>query len=80
MHDIEYTLESYRIGERYWDVYSSQLISKPEIDHITPIVDAGGNEWPNMAVTSRRNNAAKGGLPLLQYLLARREGSVSGWR
>ncbi len=68
---IEYTLESYRIGDEYWDVYSSELIKTPTVDHLTAIFRDGTNAVENLTVTSLANNSSKGVLPLLVWLAKR---------
>lgn len=69
--DIRYTIDSYRIGNRYLDVYTNELVEKPTIDHIVSIKDGGVNNWTNFAVTSAVENSSKGKKPLLVYLLSR---------
>ena len=64
-------LESYRVGDMYWDVYSSELIEKPTIDHIVPISSGGTNESANFCVTSLENNSSKNKMPLLVWLAKR---------
>lgn len=68
---IAETLEAYRVGDLYWDVYSSELIAVPTIDHIVPLAAGGGNGAENFCVTSRANNTAKNRMPLLVWLLRR---------
>lgn len=68
---IEATLESYRIGDQYWDVYESKLIDKPTIDHIVPLSAGGDNSADNFTVTSLSNNSSKNKLPLTVWLTKR---------
>jgi hypothetical protein len=68
---IAETLASYRVGDLYWDVYSSELIAVPTIDHIVPLASGGGNDVDNFCVTSKANNTAKNRTPLLVWLLKR---------
>jgi len=68
---IEEVLESYRVGDMYWDVYSSELIEKPTIDHIVPLSSGGTNESANFCVTSLENNSSKNKMPLLVWLAKR---------
>jgi hypothetical protein len=64
-------LESYRIGNQYWDVYESQLIDNPTIDHIVPVTAAGTHTADNFCITSLENNASKGNRSLLVWLAKR---------
>lgn len=64
-------LESYRIGNMYWDVYSSELIGEPTVDHIVPLSSGGTNEASNLCVTSLANNSSKSNQPLLGWLIKR---------
>jgi hypothetical protein len=68
---IAATLDAYRVGDLYWDVYSSELIAVPTIDHIVPLAAGGGNGAENFCVTSGANNTAKNRTPLLIWLLKR---------
>ena len=68
---ISETLESYRVGDQYWDVYESRLIDKPTIDHIVPIARGGGSTVENLCVTSLSNNSSKHKKPLLVWLTER---------
>jgi len=68
---IEDCLESYRVGNLYWDVYDSRLIENPTVDHIVSVSRAGGNSSDNMTVTSLSSNSSKGSLPLLIWLVKR---------
>lgn len=65
---IAETRESYRIGDKYWDVYSSTLIDKPTIDHIQPLSKGGSNDLENMTVTSLANNSRKHNMPLIVWM------------
>jgi 5-methylcytosine-specific restriction endonuclease McrA len=69
--NVSYALEQYRFGDRYMDVYSGELISTPTLDHVVALNSGGSNEWPNLAVTSARNNSMKGKKSLIQFLLSR---------
>lgn len=64
-------LESYRIGNQYWDVYESRLIDEPTIDHIVPVTAGGSHMAENFCVTSLENNASKSDWPLLVWLARR---------
>lgn len=68
---IEYTLEQYRIGDKYLDVYSGELIDEPTIDHIVPLHLGGDNSADNMCVTSIGNNSSKHCHSLLIWLVRR---------
>jgi hypothetical protein len=68
---ITEALDSYRIDNMYWDVYSSELIEVPTIDHIVPLSAGGVNTADNFCVTSRLNNSSKNNLPLLVWLAKR---------
>ena len=68
---MEFALESYRIGDMYWDVYGSCLIEKPTVDHIIPVARDGSNHEDNFVVTSKSNNSSKSDTPLLIWLLKR---------
>jgi hypothetical protein len=68
---IASALESYRIGDQYWDVYESKLIDVPTVDHLSAISRGGTNAPDNLTVTSRENNSSKGTLPLIVWLAKR---------
>lgn len=70
---IEECLESYRIGNQYWDVYNSELIDIPTIDHIKPVSRGGENKAENFCVTSPRNNSSKNNLPLIVWMARQRK-------
>jgi 5-methylcytosine-specific restriction endonuclease McrA len=65
-------LESYRIGDRYLDAYTGDLVDKPTIDHVIPLSRGGAHAIENLCVTSRANNTSKHDTPLLIWLLQRR--------
>lgn len=65
---IAFTLEQYRVGDQYLDVYSGELIDKPTIDHIVPISQGGDNSAENMCVTSAFHNTSKHRNSLLIWL------------
>lgn len=71
---INESLESYRIGNMYWDVYGCELIEKPTIDHIVPLVSGGSNDSENLAPTSRSLNCSKNDKPLIVWMA---EGATS---
>jgi 5-methylcytosine-specific restriction endonuclease McrA len=60
-----------RIGSKYLDAYSGELIDRPTIDHVTPLSLGGSNAQDNLCVTSRWNNTSKHD-DLLIVWLARR--------
>ena len=64
-------LESYRIGDQYWDVYESRLIDKPTVDHVVAVDHGGTNEFENLVVTSLANNSSKNNAPLLVWMAKR---------
>lgn len=68
---IQSCLESYRIGDMYWDVYDSCLIEKPTIDHVLAVSRGGTNSMENFCVTSTTNNSSKNAQPLLVWLAKR---------
>lgn len=68
---VSFTLDQYRIGDKYLDVYSGELIDKPTIDHIVPIDQGGDNSAENMCVTSVANNSSKHHRSLLNWLVWR---------
>lgn len=68
---VSETLDAYRIGDQYWDVYESRLIDAPTIDHLTAVTRGGTNSADNLTVTSRSNNSSKSTLPLIVWLAKR---------
>jgi hypothetical protein len=70
---ISVALESYRIGDLYWDVYDSRLIEVPTVDHVVPVSLGGTNHEDNFVVTSLANNSSKNKTPLLLWMLRRRQ-------
>lgn len=64
-------LDSYRIGDMYWDVYESKLIEVPTVDHIDPISRGGLNVFENLTVTGLATNSSKGSLPLIVWMAKR---------
>jgi hypothetical protein len=67
---IAEALESYRIGDLYWDVYDAQLIEVPTIDHIVPLSSGGTNTADNFATTSHKNNSSKNSARTISMLLS----------
>lgn len=65
--------ELWRVGDKYLDAYTGELIDDPTIDHIIPIDAGGTNDPDNLCVTSLSNNSSKGTLPLLYWYLLRRQ-------
>ena len=68
---IQYVFESYRIGEKYLDPYSGDLIDFPTLDHIVALSKGGENHLDNLTVTSLSNNISKHNKPLLIWMLHR---------
>ena len=64
-------LEEARVGSRYLDAYTSELISNPTIDHIIPLSAGGPHDYWNLCVTSKENNSSKHVRPLLAWLAQR---------
>lgn len=64
-------LDEYRVGDKYIDAYSCELIDVPTIDHIVPLSCGGKHEYDNLCVTSLGNNSSKRNRPLLLWLLNR---------
>jgi hypothetical protein len=56
---VKQALELARIGNKYLDAYSGELIDRPTIDHVTPLALGGTGELENLCITSRSNNASK---------------------
>lgn len=65
------TLDQYRIGALYLDVYTGNLIEMPTIDHITPLALGGSNDAENLCVTSVSNNSSKHNNLLIVWLAKR---------
>ena len=72
---IEQTLELARIGDKYLDAYSGELIEEPTIDHIVPLSKGGTNDLDNLCVTSLSNNSSKFNDDLLVWLVKRAQTS-----
>jgi 5-methylcytosine-specific restriction endonuclease McrA len=68
---IQDCLESYRIGDQYWDVYESRLIDEPTIDHIVPLSAGGSHTSDNFCITSVSSNSQKSDAPLIVWLAKR---------
>ncbi len=68
---IEQTLELARVGDKYLDAYSGELIDDPTIDHIVPISKGGTNDADNLCVTSLSNNSSKCDDSLIVWLVKR---------
>jgi len=60
--------EAYRVGDKYLDVYTMQLIDEPTIDHVVPLSLGGRNELENFVLTTRENNSSKGNQNLIAFL------------
>lgn len=71
---IAQVLDSYRIGDQYWDVYESCLIDKPTIDHIVPLASGGSNDPDNLVPTSLSNNSSKSTNSILLWMLKKVNG------
>lgn len=56
---MEETLSLARVGDKYLDAYSGELIDTPTIDHIVPLSLGGTNDVDNLCVTSLSNNSSK---------------------
>jgi len=65
-------LELSRVGHKYLDAYTGDLIDKPTVDHVVPLSGGGAHVLDNLCVTSFSNNASKNDTPLLVWLLKRR--------
>lgn len=65
---IDQCKESYRIGDRYLDAYTMELIDAPTIDHVVPLSLGGANVAENFVVTSRRNNSSKRDQSMIMFL------------
>lgn len=76
--EIAAALELYRVGDMYWDVYESKLISAPSIDHVNPVSLGGVNHRDNLVVTSGKNNSSKNNTPLLLWLIKRANRNNAG--
>lgn len=70
---VRQVLEEARIGDKYLDAYTGDLIDNPEIDHIVPISRGGKHEYDNLCVTSKANNSRKHAQSLLSFFLSMRE-------
>lgn len=68
---INDALESYRIGDQYWDVYNSCLIDNPTVDHIVPVSKGGRSDAGNLCVTSMPTNSSKFNDSLIVWMLKR---------
>lgn len=68
---VETTLALAKVGSRYLDAYSGELIDRPTIDHIVPLASGGSGCADNLCVTSRANNASKFTASLLVWLVRR---------
>lgn len=64
-------LEGYRVGNLYWDVYSSCLIERPIIDHIEPLGNGGSHLADNLCVTDYKTNRDKSENVLIVWLAKR---------
>jgi hypothetical protein len=64
-------LDAHRIGEQYWDVYGSCLITSPTIDHVQPLALGGTNAAENLCVTSLDANSSKNDDILIVWLAKR---------
>ena len=62
-----------RVGDKYLDAYSGDLIDKPTFDHIVPLSTGGHHIYDNLCVTSGSNNSSKRNVPLLIWLVRRRQ-------
>lgn len=68
---IERVLDEARVGDRYLDAYSGELIDRPVVDHIVPLSAGGAHAYENLCVTSRPNNSSKHAKPLLVWMATR---------
>lgn len=68
--------ESYRIGDKYIDAYTMELIDSPTIDHIIPLAAGGSNDVGNFVLTSRANNSSKRDGNLIGFLWRLRGGGM----
>lgn len=66
---IETALELARIGDRFLDAYSGELIDNPTIDHIIPLSAGGTHDLDNVCITSFENNRSKRSTPLLLWMI-----------
>lgn len=65
-------LDEARVGRKWLDAYSGELISDPEVDHIVPLSKGGRHEYENLCVTSGWNNRSKSNRPVLAWMAQRR--------
>jgi 5-methylcytosine-specific restriction endonuclease McrA len=72
---IEQTLEQARVGNKYLDAYTGDLIDIPTIDHIVPISKGGTNDADNLCITSSSNNSSKFNDDLVIWLIKRAQKS-----
>ena len=68
---LEDACNQYKIGDKYLDVYTGELIDNPSVDHIIPISKGGRHELDNLCTTSMRNNLSKHNKSLVMFLWAR---------
>lgn len=68
----EEALAMARVGTRYLDAYTGDLIDRPTIDHIVPLCRGGEHAAENVCVTSKAMNSSKHATPLLVWMLRRR--------
>ncbi len=66
------TLELARIGDKYLDAYTGQLIDNPTIEHIIPLSRGGDHNADNMCITSFSNNASKKATPMIIWMARQR--------
>lgn len=58
-----------KIGNKWLDAYSFELIDDPTIDHIVAVSKGGLHDYWNLCVTSRKNNSSKHTHGMLSWLL-----------
>jgi 5-methylcytosine-specific restriction endonuclease McrA len=68
---IDEALELARVGDKFLDAYSGELIDRPTIDHIVPLSAGGEHVLDNLCITSFQNNRSKRSAPLLVWLAKR---------
>lgn len=68
---IARVLDEAKIGDKWLDAYTGELIDKPEIDHIVPLTKGGAHSYENLCVTSGFNNRSKNNRSLLVWLATR---------
>jgi 5-methylcytosine-specific restriction endonuclease McrA len=63
--------DQYKIGDKYLDVYSGELIDSPSVDHVVALSKGGKHEVDNLCVTSAKSNNEKHAHSLIMFLWRR---------